>query len=262
MGHQRLGSIPKTQKWNAVVSGVMQGTGLAREDVGEIAALTLDAAGPALENAVGDIGLRHTFYLLTQIVIASRKEDWLQQLADAGIRLSSESSIFDLTSELQLAVDDYVSEHGYATDISEMAQSAAGEALASLASDNSVSLFGNDGQSLKIAIRDLSTTKGFSRLGQVFFGRFAERFLNFYLSRITAREVGSERLSDVAEVSRFNDALKLHCEQTARIARDFCGQWYSKTEYLEGINHHNTSRFMAIALRKLSRELAKQRAGP
>jgi hypothetical protein len=42
--------------------------------------------------------------------------------------------------------------------------------------------------------------------------------------------------------------------------RDFCGQWYSKTEYMEGINPENTSRFMAIALRKLSRQLAKQRA--
>lgn len=260
MGHQRLGTIPKTQKWDAVVSRLLEGSGLAREDVGDIAALTLDAAGPALENAVGDVGLRYTFYLLTQIALASRQEDWHAGLAAAGIKLSSDSTIFDLTSKLQIAIDDHVAEHGHATDISEMAQSAAGEALSSLAADNSVTLFGNDGEGLRIAIKDLSTTKGFSRLGQVFFGRFAERFLNFYLSRVTAIEIGSERLPNVDEVSRFNDALKAHCEQSAQIARDFCGQWYSKTEYLEGIDQDNTSRFMAIALRKLSRELAKQRA--
>ncbi len=63
----------------------MQGSGLAYEDIGEIAALTLDAASPALQNAIDDPGLRYTFFLLTQIVLASRKDDWLASLAAAGI---------------------------------------------------------------------------------------------------------------------------------------------------------------------------------
>jgi len=260
MGHQRPGGIPKTQKWDAVVARLLDGSGLAREDIGEIAALTLDAAGPALEKAVDDLGLRHTFFLLTQIALASRQDDWQIRLAEAGINITNDASIFDLTAGLQLAIDDYVSEHGRATDISEMAQRAAGEALASLAADNSVTLFGSGGAELQSAIRGLSTSKGFSDLGQMFFGRFTMRFLNFYLSRITARELGTERVPNVAEVSRFNDTLRTHCEQSARITRDFCGQWYSKTEYMEGIDRHNAARFMAIALRKLSRELAKQRA--
>jgi len=260
MGHQRLNGIPKTQKWDAVVARLLEGSGLAREDIGEIAALTLDAAGPALEKAIDDLGLMHTFFLLTQIALASRQDDWQVRLAEAGIHITKDASVFDLSAGLQLAVDDYVSVHGQATDISEMAQQAAGEALASLAADNSVTLFGSGGAELQSAIRGLSTRMGFSRLGQRFFGRFAARFLNFYLSRITARELGGSRITNVVEVSRFNDALRAHCEQSARIARDFCGQWYSKTEYTEGITASNSTRFMAIALRKLSRELAKQRA--
>lgn len=141
-----------------------------------------------------------------------------------------------------------------------MAQKAAGEAIASLAGDNAVTLFGKGREELRSAIKDLSTTKGFSELGQTFFGRFASQFLNFYLSRVTARELGSDRIPNVSELREFNDALKTHCLQSARIAKDFCRQWYSKTEYTEGINSENTSRFMAIALRKLSREFSKQRA--
>ena len=260
MGHQRLGTIPTTREWDAVVDELIGGVGLARDDIGQIAAKTLDAAAPALEKAVNDSGLQFTFFLLTQLVLAARTDNWQAQLAEAGITLTDTSSIFDLTSQVQYAVDDYLSFHGQPTDISEMAQRAAGEALALLAKDNSVTLFGQEGAALQSAIRDLSTSDGFSRLGQVFFGRFTSRFLNFYLSRVTASEVGNARIPTVGEVSRFNDALKLHCEQSARIVRDFCGQWYSKTAYLEGINRNNTSRFMAIALRKLSRELAKQRA--
>jgi len=45
MRQQRLGTILKTQKWDAVVDQLVSSTGLAREDIGKIAALTLDAAG-------------------------------------------------------------------------------------------------------------------------------------------------------------------------------------------------------------------------
>jgi hypothetical protein len=41
---------------------------------------------------------------------------------------------------------------------------------------------------------------------------------------------------------------------------DFCGEWYSKTEFREGIDLDNTSRFMAVALKKLQDELKRQRA--
>jgi len=260
MGHQRLGKIPKSSKWAAVVDRVVSGTGLARGDVDRIAALTLEAAGPALEKAKDDVGLRHTFYLLTQIVLAARQPDWRGRLADAGIALSAEASIYDLTTGLQCAVDDHVAQHGRPTDISEMAQQAAGEALTSLAGNDATTLFGSGGEYLQSAIRGLSTKSGVSRLGQTFFGRVLTRFLNFYLSRITATHAGSERLPSVGEVSQFNAALQTHCQQSARIVRDFCGHWYSKTEYVEGISPENTSRFMAVALGKLSRELAKQGA--
>lgn len=260
MGHQRLGYIPKAQKWLAVVAALIDGEGLARDDVGKIAAKTLDAASPALKHALEDIGLRYTFYLLTQLVLAARTDNWQAHLADAGITLTETSSIFDLTSQVQYAIDDYLTMHGQPTDISEMAQRAVGESLSLLATDNSVTLFGQGGAELQTAIRDLSTPRGFSRLGQVFFGRFTSQFLNFYLSRVTATAVGNTRIPNVEAVSRFNDSLKLHCEQSAKIVHDFCGQWYSKTEYQEGINLRNTTRFMAIALGKLSRELEKQRA--
>ena len=119
MGHQRLGAVPKSRKWDAVVGEVVDGSGLASDDIAQIAARTLEAAGPALERAVDDPGLRYTFYLLTQIVLAARQDDWQAGLARAGITLTDNSSIFDLTTQLQLAIDGHVAEHAQPTDISE-----------------------------------------------------------------------------------------------------------------------------------------------
>ena len=267
MGHTRLGSIPKTRKWKTVVAaiastgvGVSPTHGSLADDVTSIALQTLRAAQSGLDKAVGDPGLRYTFFLLTQIVLAARKTNWQEELATFGIHLSADATLLDLVAELQCAVDKFLSTQDRVSDISEMAQQAAGEAIAALAGPRAVTLFGSGRDELQAAVRELSTKKGFSTVGKKFFGRFIARFLNFYISRITAAHTGRAGLYQVGDLSQFNQILEAHCEQSAHIVYDFCGEWYAKTEFKEGINLDNTSRFMAVALKKLQSELMKQRA--
>ncbi len=265
MGHTRLGPLPKTKKWNDLVEQV-SGSLLAGFDASPaassidlIASQTLQAARSALSKAARDPGVRYTFYLLTQVALASRSSDWQAAVARHGMTLSGESSVFDVTVEMQSALDRHVGQTTFRpTDLSEMAQQSAGEALMSLAETRTVNLFGASGADTRNAIRSLSTRKGFGELGQRFFGRFVARFLNFYLSRATAASLGRPRLPDIGDIAQFNDALQLHCEQSARIVRDFCGEWYSKTEHEEGIDLSNTSRFLAVAIKKLRSELEQQ----
>jgi hypothetical protein len=265
MGHTRLGSIPKSRKWNAVVAAVAGrggpggGAGLATERVETIADLALQAAQEAMTRAEEDAGLEYTFYLLTQLVLAAREPNWRERLDGVGVQLPTDATAFDLAAAIQAAVDKHVGAAAHPTDISEVAQQAVGEAIISLAAPRASTLFGGGEQELQTATRAFSTKKGFARLGQRFFGRFVARFLNFYLSRITADQVGGDAIHHVGDVSQFNEALRLHCEQSAKIVRDFCGEWFSKTEFKEGIDLDNTSRFMVIALRKLRDEFRQQR---
>ena len=264
MGHTRLGNLPKSQKWQDLVRRIagsqVSGNSLsAASYVEAIAAQTLEASRAGLDNAKHDSGVLYGFYLLTQVTLASRSRNWEDTLALHGIHLSNESTVFDLTSEIQAAIDRHVSRSSSgATDLSEMAQQSVGEALISLADTRTASLFEGSRDEVRNAIRTLSTKKGFGELGQRFFGRFISRFLNFYLSRATAAALGGPRLPDLAGVAEFNQALRTHCDQSARIVRDFCGEWYSKTAYQEGINPENASRFLAVAVRKLSSELEQQ----
>jgi hypothetical protein len=266
MGHTRLGEIPKTREWQEVVAALntaaaqqsaVEGAGMV---VADISAKTLEAAQGGIAKAKEDRGLAFTFFLLTQIALASRSAEWLTRLRDLGLAVTPTSSLFDLNLQLQQRIDDYLTSVQHSTDVSEMAQRAAGEALAALAQDNAETLFGNSGEELRNAIRSLSTRKGFAELGHTFFGRFTSHFLNFYLSRIAASQVG-RGIGGITDVSQLNDQLGLHCYETARIVRDFCGQWYSKTEFTRGIDLHNTLGFVAVAIDKLQSELMRQRKG-
>lgn len=266
MGHTRLGEIPKSRKWREVVA-LVTGEGLTgrlaptAEDIDGIAAQTLDAAQKGLDKVVADAGVRYTFYLLTQLALAARTPDWESALDRHGIRLAKDSTVFDFTAEVQDAIDRYVGRSSSgATDLSEMAQQSAGEAITSLAGMRTENLFGGSSDDVRDAMHSFSTKKGFGELGQRFFGRFVARFLNFYLSRVTAAHLGSPRLQDLGDIAQFNDALRSHCDQSARIVRDFCGTWFSKTEYEQGIDLKNASGFLAIAMEKMRSELAQQRA--
>lgn len=262
MGHTRLGELPHSQKWKAVVAAMSSADLLddqhRNHEMERIAIGVLDAAETGLDKAVDDVGLRHTFYLLTQLVLAARESDWRDRLASLGIEIAEDDSTFELTAKIQDSIDEYVSTHGRPTDVSEIAQQAAGEAITKLSEPTAVSLFGSGEAELQSAVRSLSTKKGFAELGQAFFGRFMAHFMNFYLSRVTASQVGVG-IRDVKGLTDFNDQLLTHCQQTAKIVHDFCGEWYSKTEFKEGITQENTSRFMAVALKKLQAELKRQK---
>lgn len=258
MGHTRLGRIPTARKWQDVVA--LCGAGPADALVAEIADETLKAAEPALLRAMEDPGVRLAFHALAKLALASREADWNAALARLGVQLPSDASIFDVAAALQGVVDDQILAEGRATDVSEIAQRAMGEALLEVAEPRSSSLFGPSAEVLRSAIRELSTKKGFGALGQRFFGHFLARFLNSYLSRVTASLTGTRSIREVGDLSRFNAELTLHCIQSARIVRDFAGEWYSKTEYVEGIDPQNSGGFVAVALKKLAAELRRQGA--
>lgn len=262
MGHTRLGTIPKTQQWRDVVglfTGTNAGLMTSPANVAAIAAKTLDATEKGLERASDDPGVRYTFFLITQIALGSRTPEWENTLRKHGVELAPGSTVFDLASQLQDAIDRYVSRtRSGATDLSEIAQKSAGEAITSLASYSAGDLFGNETH-VRDAVRPLSTKKGFGELGQHFFATFVARFLNFYLSRVTTDAIDPRR-TDLRDVAEFNRSLWRHCNQSARIVRAFCGEWYSKTEYEKGISLENTSGFLAVAFEKLRSELKQQKA--
>lgn len=260
MGHTRLGELPKTRKWNEIVR-LLGASDDARGDfssaeIARIAQKTIRAARAGLEAAIDDPGLQHSFFLLTQIAVAGRSPDWVNTLAHLGIDARGTTNLFELSSRLHQAVDQKVGIGS--TDLGEVAQKAAGEALIGAGEARTALLFGNSSDELTGVLKSVSTKAGFSQLGQKFFSRFIGRFLNSYLSRATAGQLGRSRLHQLGDISQFENALQRHCDQTARIVRDFCGDWYSKTEYEEGINPENTRRFIAVAIRKIRDELKRQ----
>lgn len=264
MGHSRLGDIPKTRKWQDVVAYLADPTQTEHAEHNEadpkpLAKAVLSAAEGALNNLPKDRSIQEVFYLLTRTALAARENDWVAALQSIGVQPEGGLNPATLTAAFVNRADDVVARLPSRSDFGEISIQAAGEALVELVGmPEQRRIFAAEESETGAALKAVSTKAGFSELGHRFFANFLGRFLNFYLSRITASHVGGSRIRNTAELAQFNEALKLHSRQSAEIVRDFCGEWFSKANWKEGINPENTSRFLAHCFSKLRDELGRQ----
>lgn len=273
MGHTRLGTLPKSRPWKAVVellAGSDDGDGTdARgsaatdfgQDVARVAEKAMDGAAAAFEQAQRDVGIADAFFLLTRVAVACRSGNPSEALWELGLHLPAEPGRADVLREVNRVLDDTSLASRTRTDLSEMGQAAVAEALAGWlrSRDDQASLFAPPGDKLWVDLRSLATQEGFADVCHRAFAGLTSRLLGFYLSR-EVRPLKKGLVGGVADLRRFEDELRRHAMERARIARDFAGTWFTKHEFQQGgIDRAKTRRFVGYALRKVATEL---RGGP
>jgi len=255
MGHQHLGSLPRSKAWRQVVNLISGGA-----DVEAIAAAVSEAAERTMIDASNDPGVQHSFWLLTQLPLAARSEDFSRQLAKLGINAGKDPSLIEISAAVTSAIDRHIGLLRSRSDFGEMAQLSAVEAFHSVVARELSGLFVAAGAEVKSAIAGFATVKQFAILSREFFSRLTRRYLDYYLSRELSSHVGvGERFATLRDHYSFNEAIKLHCDETSRIIKEFSGEWYSKHNYEGGIDPDKAGRFVHVASRKIRDELRHRR---
>jgi len=142
-----------------------------------VAGATMDAAERGLQVAARDGGLSHTIWLLSHLTLAARTENFGAALDAMGVRVPAEPLVFDIVGGFSDAMDRHLRETCSRTDIGEMAQTAASEALADLCTRESTTLFGTTPADVQAAVRGFSTKAGFCMLAHEFFSRLTQKYL-------------------------------------------------------------------------------------
>jgi len=252
MGHVRLGILPRTRKWRQVVALIEGGAGTA-----QLANATITAAERGLRRAAEDKGLVETIWLLTQLPLAARTQDFAGALRAAGLRVSDSPSLMEVVGALSDAVDLRLANNGGRTDLGEMAQMAAAETIAKEIGGRTQSLFGTTPDDVQRAFAQIATNKQFSGFARQFFARLTNRCLDYFLSRAMAHHVGEgKRFTTLAQQGEFSKALQTHCREAAKIVEVFSGGWFSKTNWENtGIPRDKAAGFAHAAMGKIISEL-------
>jgi hypothetical protein len=146
------------------------------------------------------------------------------------------------------------------TDLGELAQSALVQSLASVVGRELPQLFGSTSDDVRLAFGRFAGKNSFGRLARDFLATLTLKHLDYYLSRAVPDFVGAQGgIASIADHTRFNEALELHCREASRIVEDFAGTWFSKTQYESGISPEKAGSFAFVALRKIGAELKARR---
>lgn len=129
----------------------------------------------------------------------------------------------ELAAAFAEAVDARLPNNMGRTDLGEMAQMAAVEALASTLAGRARNLFDAATGDIRRELARLATPSGFGTFAKAFFGRFIYKCLDYYLSRTLANHVGEgRRFTWLARQEEFSEGLERHCLEAARYVEKFC----------------------------------------
>jgi hypothetical protein len=253
MGHQHLLRLPRTREWQTVLA-LLTGGG----DLASIAAATSRAAQVSMIDASDDEVVRHSFYLLTQVPVAARAEDFSRALRQTGFDVGDQPDLIEIGTAMMGTIDRFVLSRGLRTDYGEMAQLAAVESLQAVVGRELGDLFGAD-ERLRTTLAGFAEPRQFAVLARDFFARLTRRHLNFYLSRELLAHVGTgRRFPSLIDHEAFEVALDLHCREASRIIKEFSADWFYKHTTEGGVDRELAGRFVHVAAGKVRDELARR----
>lgn len=256
MGNQHFGALPATRPWKSVIALIAGGG-----DVSQVSAATSQAAENSLAAYADDPVAKRAFFLLTQIPLAAREDDFAGTLRQLGLDVDRPDLI-----QISNAYMDDLDQRALSrrSDVGEMVALSAVESIQAIARRSLDDLLGSDVSSperTREVMSGLSTEKQFGILAQDFFARLLRRHLAYYLSRELPRHVGTGgRFASMREHDDFERALETHCRETARAVTRFAGEWLSKTEFEGGVTEKKAGGFIFVAMNKLRAELETRRS--
>jgi hypothetical protein len=257
MGNARLGSLPRSRDWGEVVGLIEHGA-----EAAQVAAAVLFAARRDLAGASKDPGVLAATALVAGLPFAAREASLAEAAHALGLVCPDDPDRHRLTAAVSDAVDQALPNNAGRTDLGEMAQAAAAEALPRALADRA-SLFDPDGTAgCRGDLADLAAPGPFGGLLSGYFARLLFKVLDYYLSRELTLHVGSgHRFASLADVAAFYDALEAHCAESSGVLRDFAHEHVSKYRFEEGaLTPARLRDFVHGAAAKLAGEL-QRRAG-
>jgi hypothetical protein len=254
MGHLRLHTLPRTRTWKQVVALIEHGAA-----VDQVARATIKAAERGLRRASKDRGVIETVWLLTRLPHAAKAGRLVDALGPLGTRVHDDPGLMSLAAAVNDALDASLANNRGRTDLGEMAQMAATEALIATLARKAETFFDPSPPDILRELAALHTVKQFGSFAKTFFGRLTFKCMDYFLSRVLYTHVGEgRRFLTLARLGGFMRALEIHCVEAARYVDRFSGEWLAKTHWENGAISRDDARDLAHgAIAKLLAELTQ-----
>jgi hypothetical protein len=254
MGHIRIGVLPKTQRWQDIIQQIA-GKHVSEAEVADIAQQTIQNVRSRFRHIMRDNGVLAAFQFLVNLAVASREENPQAWLLNIGIELPDDPTPLSFAK----AVSAWIDLQRDSFEYSEIAQRAAGDAISNWYRENQLtteSLFKSLEDPFEVW-RKAGDGAGFCELSRLFFAKFTQRYLSYFLDREASAALGDFG----QQLERHIDAVSLHAFETAEITQSFAAGWFNR-HATEGVpSEEDIQTFLFTAFGKMRAELQREGDG-
>lgn len=258
MGHERVGALPYTKKWREVVAQLAESSG-SREDAAAIASATLKNVNVQFRKIHWDDGVVAAFQFLVALTKSASSEHPVRPSSSPSpkINLEEDTTALRLVGQLR----SWVESHAVSKEYAAIATRASADAISlwSVKQGMQASLFTSSVDSREVW-RHANNGAGFCEVSRLFFSKFTERYLNYFLEREASASVTS-----VAERDRLAVQLRDHIDgvsqfafETSRITQSFAAGWYNNHARDKYPSNNESRQFLSVAFAKMREELTRE----
>lgn len=256
MGHERVGALPHTKRWRDVVDQLEESSG-SPEDVAVIANDTLENVRVQLRKIHSDDGVVAAFQFLVALAKSASSDASGEASFSPGIDFEGSPSTLRLISQLR----SWVESQGGSREYGDIAAKASADAISLWSSQQSMqgNLFTSPGDPREIWQR-ADNGAGFCEVSRLFFSKFTERYLNYFLEREASASMG-----DISDRDRLATQLREHIDgvskfafETSRITQSFAAGWFNNHARDSYPSKEESRGFLSLAFGKLREELKRE----
>lgn len=256
MGHERLGSLPRTKRWRAVVDDISRSQGF-HDKVADLAKSTLYNVRTRFANLHTDTGIQAAFGYLVSLGTSALPRSTGFTSPETG--LEGDPSPARVVKNLS----DWVDRHAASKEYAEIATRAGADTIAGWTKSRTAQGILFEGpRSVSDTWSESANAEGFCQVARSFFAHFTKRYLCYFLER-----EASAQLSSLEARERFDRSLRDHIEdvsrhafETSRITQSFAAGWFNKHARESRPTDTELRNFLAMAFGKLQEEMQREAA--
>jgi hypothetical protein len=257
MGHERVGYLPKTKKWLSIVKEIASFSE-SNNNIEEISYQTTKNVRSKFKNIEADSGVQSAFEFLVILSILPKKEKWNEYLLSKGIKLKEDFSLIELAQ----GAKEFIEKNQNSKEYSAFASQALLDTISNWVNENSKqqNLFFDSNKNPIEVWSKSAEGSGFCELSRVFFSKFTERYLKYFLERETVT-----RINNIFDLSTFNEQLERHIGEvskhafeTSKITQSFAAGWYNKNVKDSLPSKEKIKGFLSVAFQKLNSEILRE----
>lgn len=258
MGHDRIGFVPRTVRWQRVLSDI-NGYSVGAVDAGTIGKRVFENIRNRLENIAEDKGVNAAFTFLVAMAYSAKQEAQEGEWMNRGIQLPLDPTEFQVAKQISKSVERNFESKEYG----EIAKASAIDTISTWYKKYKVEgedIFGAR-KTAKEIWQEASDGSGFCELSRIFFSKFTERYLSYFIEREAGAHLGDwDQLGNLRRDLAANiDTLSKYAFETAKITQSFAAGWYNKNTK-EGLPSSRQIRgFLLLAFDKLREEFALEK---